>query len=111
MADLFGGTLPIDHAAQLEEVRREIAQRQRVYPRWVADGKLAAATAGRQLDVMRAVVVSLSDLATAQKALASEHRRGMEHAALILTSAGQPKAAATIRAAAAGPLRIGGHDG
>jgi hypothetical protein len=44
---------------QINEVKREIAIRQRVYPRWVADGKLTQAKADRQIEVMQAVLATL----------------------------------------------------
>jgi hypothetical protein len=62
MGDLFGGSLPIPLEAQIKEVEREIAQRERVYPRWVEAGKLPRATADRQIAVMRAVLHTLKGL-------------------------------------------------
>jgi hypothetical protein len=59
MTDLFGGTLPITLEAQLREVEREITLRRRVYPRWVADGRLTQAAADRQIAVMEAVAGTL----------------------------------------------------
>jgi hypothetical protein len=97
MADLFGGALPIDHAAQLEEVRRELALREKVYPRWIENGRLSAAMAKRQIETMQAVLVSLHDVPQLKKDKAQEHCRGMIHAADIAASAGQHQAAATIR--------------
>lgn len=61
MSDLFPDALP-DLAAQIAEVRREIAQRERVYPRWVASGQMKQATADRQMAVMRAVLNTLTSL-------------------------------------------------
>jgi signal recognition particle subunit SEC65 len=50
--------------AQLAEVRREIALRERVYPKWIAEGKggLTQATADRKLETMRAVAATLRAL-------------------------------------------------
>lgn len=62
MPDLFGGSLPVPLAAQIKEVEREIAQRERVYPRWVADGRMPQATANRQIATMRAVLATLKGL-------------------------------------------------
>ena len=62
MSDLFGGALPISLAAQIAEIEREIKQRERVYPRWVEAGKMPKATADRQTEVMRAVLVTLKGL-------------------------------------------------
>jgi hypothetical protein len=42
-------------AEKLEAAEREVKQRQRVYPRWVADGRLSQAFADRQLALMRAI--------------------------------------------------------
>jgi hypothetical protein len=61
-SDLFGGTLPIDPAAQLAEVEREVALRRRVYPRWVADGRMKQAAADRQIATMEAVAETLRRL-------------------------------------------------
>lgn len=35
---------------------RELAMRERVYPRWVRDGKMKAADADREIACMRAIV-------------------------------------------------------
>jgi hypothetical protein len=48
--------------AQLAEVNREIALRERVYPRWIEAGKIPQAKADRSLEHMRAVAVTLRDL-------------------------------------------------
>ena len=40
---------------KLNEALREIRQRQRVYPRLVADGRLSQADADRQIAIMRAI--------------------------------------------------------
>ncbi|TPG53245.1 hypothetical protein EAH89_17145 [Roseomonas nepalensis] len=61
MSDLFPEALP-DLAAQVKEVRREIAQRERAYPRFVSNGMLSQAAADRQMTVMRAVLHTLTDL-------------------------------------------------
>lgn len=44
---------------QIASVEREIAMRERVYPRFVADGKMPAAKADRELRAMRAVLDTL----------------------------------------------------
>jgi hypothetical protein len=44
---------------QIAAVKREIALRERVYPRFIADGKMPAAKAGRELSAMRAVLETL----------------------------------------------------
>lgn len=54
--------MKIPLAAQLAEVRREIALRERVYPRWVAGGKVTQAGADAKLAAMRAVADTLAAL-------------------------------------------------
>lgn len=44
---------------QIAEVRREIKQRERVYGRWVAEGRMKEAAASLQLGRMRAVLATL----------------------------------------------------
>lgn len=44
---------------QLREARREVTVRERVYERWVEDGRLDARTAAKQLAAMQAVVLTL----------------------------------------------------
>lgn len=44
---------------QIACVRREIAMRERVYPRWVQDRRMAQATADREIACMRAVLATL----------------------------------------------------
>lgn len=48
---------------QIACVRREISMRERVYPRWVDAGKMTDAKASHELEVMRAVLVTLEELA------------------------------------------------
>lgn len=58
MGDLFpDATIPL--AAQVAEVERELRQRERVYPRLVADKRMTQAAADRQTAVMRAVLATL----------------------------------------------------
>jgi len=47
---------------QLACVRREIAMRERVYPRWVEQGKMKPESAKRELDSMRAVLETLQGI-------------------------------------------------
>lgn len=61
MTDLFGGDLPITRASQIKEVAREISQREHVYPRWVAAGKMTQVAADRQIAIMRAVLATLQE--------------------------------------------------
>lgn len=46
-------------AEEIADVKRELAMRERVYPRWISAGKLNQAKADRQLRVMRAVLKRL----------------------------------------------------
>ena len=48
---------------QIREVKREIALRKRVYPRWVSAGKLSDQAAERQLEAMESVLETLAELA------------------------------------------------
>lgn len=48
---------------QINEVKREIAMRQKVYPKWVESGSLPKPKADFQILAMEAVLVSLQDLA------------------------------------------------
>lgn len=47
--------LPITRNDMIAEIRREIAMRQRAYPRWVAAGKMSANKSRRQIAVMQAI--------------------------------------------------------
>lgn len=51
MSDLF----PVTLEDMLREVERELVLRQRVYPRWVATGKMKSQQALRQIEVMAAL--------------------------------------------------------
>jgi hypothetical protein len=55
MAELFAPNL----TDQVACVRREIAMRESVYARRVADGKMRQVTADRELETMRAVLNTL----------------------------------------------------
>lgn len=55
---------------QLAEVRREIAKREGVYPRWVASGKLTKREADEHLAKMRAVGDTLLELVRKEEGLA-----------------------------------------
>jgi hypothetical protein len=59
---LFGGTLPIGLDAQIKEVEREIELRRRVYPRWIEGGRLSQAKADSQIDVMVAVLKTVTEV-------------------------------------------------
>jgi len=47
---------------QIACVRRELAMRQRVYPKWVAGGRMKQADADKELERMQAVHDTLSDV-------------------------------------------------
>ena len=59
--------MTIKISEQIACVRREIAMRRRVYPRWIESGKMTQAKADREIAVMEAVLATLEKL--------SEHER------------------------------------
>lgn len=61
MADLLDPR-EVTIAQQLECVTREIGYRKRVYPRWVADGKMQQKKADHELKAMEAVQKTLLGL-------------------------------------------------
>lgn len=46
-------------AEQLVELHREVRQRERVFPRWVADGRMSQAVANLQMARLRAAIATL----------------------------------------------------
>lgn len=54
--------LVFDLAAQVAEIRREIAMRRRVYPRFVADERMSQAEATARIATMQAALVTLEAL-------------------------------------------------
>jgi hypothetical protein len=58
------GAPSIPFADQIACVRREIAMRERVYPKWVNAGRMKADAAEREIAAMRAVLETLSFLQT-----------------------------------------------
>ncbi len=58
-------TIPL--TAQLACVKREVAMRKRVYPRWIATGKMTKEDADRQTATMEAVAATLEDLVAKEK--------------------------------------------
>lgn len=61
MPDLFDRrSVPL--VEQVASARREVAYRERVYPRLVAAGKMTQALADRELAAMQAIVETLADL-------------------------------------------------
>lgn len=53
-------TVPLED--QIAEVDREIRQRERVYPKWIADGRYKQETADKKLSDLRAARVTLAFL-------------------------------------------------
>jgi hypothetical protein len=58
------GAPRIPFADQIACVRREIAMRERVYPKWVNAGRMKAKAAEREIAAMRAVLEILLSLQT-----------------------------------------------
>lgn len=52
---------------QIACVKREIAMRERVYPRWVAAGKMKQEKADAEIAAMRAVLATLNALLPPEK--------------------------------------------
>lgn len=52
---------PITTRDMLDELRRELALRQRLYPAWIAKGTLAGPKAERQLAVIKAAIVRIEE--------------------------------------------------
>ena len=48
---------------QVAEVKREIAMRQRLYPKWIEAGSMKKSKADFQILVMEAVLISLQEIA------------------------------------------------
>lgn len=63
--------LPFTLTDMLNEINREIRLRQRVYPRWIADGKLSQSRADSQIAVMNAIA-DIIELAIAEPDPAEE---------------------------------------
>jgi hypothetical protein len=62
-------TVPISIDDQVEAARREVRQRERVYPRFIANGKMTQAAADREVARMKAIVKTLEDVAAAGRLL------------------------------------------
>ena len=61
----------------LAEARRELAMRQRLYPRWVEEGRMKPHQAERQIAVMQAIAEELQER---EMAAAMSRRRCYERA-------------------------------
>lgn len=63
MSDLFPASeTPIPLEAQIAEVQRELAMREKVFPRWVDEKKMKPENAARCMNAMRAVLRTLQSL-------------------------------------------------
>jgi hypothetical protein len=56
--------IPVTLEEQIASIEREIALRERVYPRWIADKKMSAAKAEKEIDAMKAVLETLKGFQT-----------------------------------------------
>jgi hypothetical protein len=56
--------LPVTYETMIDEVRRELMQRRQVYPRLVANKQINARRAGRQIEIMEAILELLIKLNT-----------------------------------------------
>lgn len=65
MSDLLPNSFA-DLDIQIREVRRELAQREAVYPRFIAAGKLRRRDADARLSAMQAVLATLQALREAR---------------------------------------------
>jgi hypothetical protein len=54
-------TITLDQ--QIASVRREIGMRERVYPVWVNKGKMKPENASYEIDAMKAVLATLTEIA------------------------------------------------
>lgn len=57
----FLGQITIDE--QITEVQRELAMRNKVYPKWIEAGSMQKSKADFQILVMEAVLISLQEIA------------------------------------------------
>lgn len=62
-AEFARAMVPLDE--QIKEVRREIAMRESVYPRWVSTGKMTQRLADSRLEAMREVERTLAAIPAA----------------------------------------------
>lgn len=54
---------------QIACVKREIGLRERVYPRWIEKKRMSQQKADHEMEAMRAVLVSLEEIAARQRLL------------------------------------------
>lgn len=60
---------PITIERQIAAVRREVSMRRRVYPRWIASGKMSQDQADREIEAMVAAQATLEQLRTERQAV------------------------------------------
>ena len=60
---------------QMQIVRREIAYRRRLYPRWVADKKLSQKEADYQIEVMECVLSTLQALLDFERSFITKNKK------------------------------------
>lgn len=51
---------------EIDEIKRELATRNRVYPNWIRDGKLEKRTADYRILVLEKILIRLNDAARAE---------------------------------------------
>lgn len=62
MTDLLAGALPpVTRAQKRDCIKREIAMRRRVYPRWVRGERMTQAKADEEIRVMEAILEDYHD--------------------------------------------------
>lgn len=49
------------HAEKRAEIEREIKMRRRVYPRWVADGRMKQTDADRRIAILEAIAADYAE--------------------------------------------------
>lgn len=59
----------VPYSDQLAAAQREVKMRERVYPRWVQQGKMTQAKADAELAAMRAICATLEPLAASERLL------------------------------------------
>ena len=57
----------ISLADQIKELRRELAQRDHLYPRWIGEGKLTQAVADHRKACLASTIVAIESMAEAQR--------------------------------------------
>lgn len=73
MSDQLLTDAPIPVDSQIASVNREITLRRRVYPKWVADGRMSQRKADDEIAAMTAVVASLEEIRRLRASLAGKN--------------------------------------